>query len=115
MGGSLSGVTQDSGWAVREAVDIFHTATDAWDKRFTSHSTVVRTCTISAGTIGTTDFEFTPDQKQWLLQAGRDGAKSFLDNYDPSLYRNNVRPATRRPPVTTEVSAPPPRRLRRCQ
>jgi NTE family protein len=88
VGGSLGGVIQDLGWAVSEAVDIFHTATDAWDKRFTSHSTVVRTCTISAGTIGTTDFELTPDQKQWLLQSGRGGAKTFLDTYDPSQYRN---------------------------
>jgi NTE family protein len=88
VGGSLGGLIQDLGWAVGEAVDIFHTTTDAWDKRFASHSTVVRTCTISAGTIGTTDFELTDDQKKWLLQSGRDGAKTFLDTYDPSQYRN---------------------------
>jgi len=88
VGGSLGGLIDDLGWAVNEAVDIFHTATDAWDKRFMSHSTVVRTCTISAGTVGTTDFELTDAQKQWLLQSGRDGAKAFLDDYDPSKYRN---------------------------
>jgi NTE family protein len=88
VGGSLGGVINDLGWAVAEAVDIFHTATDAWDKRFMSHSTVVRTCTISAGTIGTTDFKLTPAQKQWLLQSGRDGAKTFLDTYNPDAYTN---------------------------
>ena len=88
VGSGLTGVINDLGWGVAEALDIFHTATDAWDKRFMSHSTVVRTCTISAGTIGTTDFELTPEQKQWLLQSGRDGAKAFLDTYDPSQYRN---------------------------
>lgn len=88
VGGSLGGVIADLGWAVQEAVDIFHTATDAWDKRFMSHSTVVRTCTISAGTIGTTDFNLTRDQKEWLLQSGRDGAKEFLDTYRPDDYRN---------------------------
>jgi NTE family protein len=88
VGGSLGGVIADLGWAVQEAVDIFHTATDAWDKRFMSHSTVVRTCTISAGTIGTTDFKLTPAQKDWLLQSGRDGAKAFLATYQPEEYRN---------------------------
>jgi NTE family protein len=88
VGGSLGGVINDLGWAVEEAVDIFHTATDAWDKRFMSHSTVVRTCTISAGTIGTTDFKLSNKQKQWLLQSGRDGAKTFLDSYNPTAYRN---------------------------
>jgi NTE family protein len=88
VGGSLGGVIQNLGWGVAEAVDIFHTATDAWDKRFMSHSTVVRTCTISAGTIGTTDFQLTDVQKNWLLQSGRDGAKTFLDTYDRANYRN---------------------------
>ena len=88
VGGSLGGVINGLGWAVAEAVDIFHTATDAWDKRFMSHSTVVRTCTISAGTIGTTDFKLTPEQKQWLLQSGRDGAKQFLATYNPGAYTN---------------------------
>lgn len=88
VGGSLNGVIHDLGWAVQEAVDIFHTATDAWDKRFMSHSTVVRTCTIDAGTIGTTDFQLSDDEKKWLLQSGRDGATAFLDSYKPENYRN---------------------------
>ena len=88
VGGGLNSVIHDLGWAVQEAVDIFHTATDAWDKRFMSRSTVVRTCTISAGTIGTTDFQLGDDQKKWLLQSGRDGAKQFLDSYKPENYRN---------------------------
>jgi hypothetical protein len=88
VSGGLNTVIKDLGWRVQEAVDIFHTATDAWDKRFMSHSTVVRTCTISAGSIGTTDFELTAEQKQWLLQSGRDGAKTFLDIYNRANYRN---------------------------
>jgi NTE family protein len=88
VGGGLNTVIHDLGWAVEEAVDIFHTATDAWDTRFMSHSTVVRTCTISAGTIGTTDFELTREQKQWLLDSGRAGAKAFLDAYRDDEYMN---------------------------
>ncbi len=88
VGGGLAHVVNDLGWGVAEAVDIFHTATDAWDERFMAHSTVVRTCTISAGTIGTTDFQLTPAQKQWLLQSGRDGGAAFLETYDPDSYLN---------------------------
>ncbi|HLK13363.1 MAG TPA: patatin-like phospholipase family protein [Fimbriimonadaceae bacterium] len=88
VGGGLNTVIHDLGWAVEEAVDIFHTATDAWDARFLSHSTEVRTCTISAGTIGTTDFHLPPEQKQWLLDSGRAGAKTFLDTYRDENYMN---------------------------
>lgn len=88
VGGGLNTVIHDLGWAVEEAVNIFHTATDAWDERFMSHSTVVRTCTISAGTIGTTDFQLKPKQKQWLLDSGRAGAKAFLDTYRDEDYMN---------------------------
>ncbi len=88
VGGGLESVIHDLGWAVQEAVDIFHTATDAWDERFMSHSTVVRTCTINAGTIGTTDFNLTKDQKEFLVQSGRDGAKTFLDRYRDTDYMN---------------------------
>jgi NTE family protein len=88
VGGGLERVIDDLGWGIAEAVDIFHTATDAWDTRFMTHSTIVRTCTISAGTIGTTDFEMTTSQKQWLLQSGRDGAAAFLQTYEPAAYVN---------------------------
>jgi NTE family protein len=88
VGGGLQTVIHDLGWAVEEAVDIFHTATDAWDQRFMSHSTVVRTCSISAGTIGTTDFTMTEAQKEWLLQSGADGVTTFLGTYTPAHYMN---------------------------
>lgn len=88
VGGGLQKVIGHLGWAVEEAVDIFHTATDAWDERFMSHSTVVRTCSIDAGHIGTTDFAMTPADKQWLLDSGAKGVKDFLKTYTPTRYMN---------------------------
>jgi len=75
-------------WPIELAANIFHTTSDAWDQRFMTQSTVVRTCTISAGDIGTTDFNLTDAQKKELLQNGRDAAANFLDSFDPSKYRN---------------------------
>jgi hypothetical protein len=68
--------------------DIFHTACDAWDEYWVTHSTYVRTCTIDAGDIGTTDFDITPAQQQWLLKSGRDAGDAFLSAWDPAQYVN---------------------------
>jgi NTE family protein len=88
VGGGLNHIIHDLGWAVQEGVDIFHTATDAWDARFRSHSTVVRTCTIDAGPVGTTDFTMKDEQKQFLLKSGRDGALTFIKGFKREAYMN---------------------------
>ena len=88
VGGGLNRIIHDLGWAVQEGVDIFHTATDAWDARFRSHSTVVRTCTIDAGSVGTTDFTMTNAQKQFLVKSGRDGALAFISGFKRDNYMN---------------------------
>lgn len=64
--------------------DIFYTASDAWDKRWASHSTTVRTCTVPAGTVGTTDFNLTAEQRAWLLNSGHEAAAAFLRTWDPA-------------------------------
>jgi len=88
MGGGLHRVVHTLGWAVEMGSDIFHTATDAWDKRFLSQATAVRTCTVSAGDVGTTDFDLTPAQKQGLLDSGRGAARAFLEGWSPDDYVN---------------------------
>lgn len=88
VGGGLEHVVESLGWPVQMGVEIFHTATDAWDERFMSHSTVVRTCAVSAGQIGTTDFDLTPEQQDWLVASGRDAARRFLAQFDRAAYRN---------------------------
>lgn len=66
----------------------FHTAMEAWDKRFMSHSTAVRTCPVSAGDIGTTDFALTKKQQDWLLDSGRKAAAAFLADFSLDAYFN---------------------------
>jgi NTE family protein len=88
VGGGLQHLIHTLGWAVEMGSDIFHTATDAWDKHWLSKATNVRTCTVSAGDIGTTDFALNDEQKQWLLESGADAAKTFLAQWEPTEYVN---------------------------
>jgi NTE family protein len=89
VGGGLEKIVRAFGWPVQMGVDIFHTATDAWDSYWVSHSTYVRTCTVSAGDIGTTDFDLTPAQRQWLLNSGKEAASRFLDEWERDQYVNS--------------------------
>ena len=77
-----------SPWALRFGFDIFHTAQEAWDARFVSHSTRVRTVTVDAGTVGTTDFNLSPEQQEMLIANGREAANKFLDRFDLADYEN---------------------------
>ena len=88
VGGGLARVIHTLGWAVEMGSDIFHTATDAWDKHFLSQATAVRTCTVSAGEIGTTDFRLSDAQKGWLLDSGHEAARAFLGEWSPEEYVN---------------------------
>jgi NTE family protein len=89
VGGGLEKIIRASGWPVGMGVDIFHTTTEAWDKYWVSNSTYVRTCAISTGDIGTTDFNLTAKQMQWLLNSGQQSARAFLDEWDPAQYLNS--------------------------
>ena len=75
-------------WPVRFGSDLFHTAMDAWDERFMSHSTTVRTCGVPAGDVGTTEFDLNDERKRLLVEGGRRAAEQFLDKFDPDEYRN---------------------------
>jgi NTE family protein len=88
VGGGLDRIVKAFGWPVQMGSDIFHTTTDAWDTYWVESSTYVRTCAISAGDIGTTDFTLRKEQKDWLLESGRKAAHSFLDSWKPTDYVN---------------------------
>jgi NTE family protein len=88
VGAGFNKVVARSPWALRFGFDIFHTAQEAWDARFVSHSTRVRTVTVDAGNVGTTDFNLSTDQQDMLLENGRDAAKAFLEKFDLSDYEN---------------------------
>src|SRR5438034_1315981 len=88
LGGSLTSLQHVEPWAIRFGFDIFHTAQEAWDARFVSHSTRVRTVTVDAGTVGTTDFNLSVDQQEMLIKNGRDAADAFLEKFDLADYEN---------------------------
>ncbi len=75
-------------WAVHFALDIFHTAQEAWDARFVSHSTRVRTVTVDAADIGTTEFNLSPERQELLIENGRTAARDFLDQFELDGYMN---------------------------
>jgi NTE family protein len=83
--GFLSGLTP---WPIEFGIEIFHTAQSAWDRRFAAHSSVVRTVTVDAGDIATTQFTLSPADKDMLVQNGENAARQFLDTFDPRAYQN---------------------------
>ena len=88
VGAGLNKVISLMPWAIRFGFDMFHTSQEAWDTRFVSHSTRVRTVAVDAGTVGTTDFNLAPALQDMLLANGRAAAKSFLDRFDLADYEN---------------------------
>ncbi len=77
------------GWPARMGIDIFSTAMEAWDAYWVSHGTLVRTCAISAGDVGTTDFHLDDAAKAWLISSGEGAARAFLDVWDRGAYVNS--------------------------
>ena len=75
-------------WGLRFAFEIFHTAESAWDKRFVSNSTRVRTLAVDAGDVATTEFDLSTEKKEMLVRNGREAAKKFLDAFSLEEYQN---------------------------
>jgi NTE family protein len=75
-------------WHLRFAFDIFHTAESAWDERFVSHSTRVRTLAVDADDLGTTEFDLSQEKQELLVHNGREAAKAFLDAFSLEQYEN---------------------------
>ncbi|HZT94933.1 MAG TPA: patatin-like phospholipase family protein [Gaiellaceae bacterium] len=75
-------------WQLRFAFEIFHTAESAWDERFVSHSTRVRTLAVDADDVGTTEFDLSQAKQQLLVANGRAAAKAFLDDFSLEQYEN---------------------------
>jgi len=88
IGGGLELFVKAFGWPVQLGTEMFRTANEAWDKRFTSNSTLVRTCSVSAGDVATTDFQLDEAGQQALIEGGKDAAKTFLDDFQIESYVN---------------------------
>jgi NTE family protein len=100
FGGGVERALARVGLPVGIRADIFHTAMEAWDKRFMSHSTLIRTCPVPAGAINPTDFHLTALEQTELVEGGRRAARGFLDSFRPEDYRNTYgRPLSAAVPV----------------
>jgi NTE family protein len=88
VGAGVNRLVSRMPWGARFAFDIFHTSQEAWDTRFVSHSTRVRTVAVDAGNVGTTQFNLSAADQAMLLQNGRDAANRFLDRFDLAGYQN---------------------------
>jgi NTE family protein len=77
------------GWPAQMGIDIFSTTMEAWDAYWVSHGTLVRTCAISAGQVGTTDFSLDEAAKHWLIGSGEEAARAFLESWDRTTYVNS--------------------------
>lgn len=86
--GGLHSVMQRVAWPVAFGWDMFQTSMEAWDKRFMSHSTRVRTCAISAEGVGTVDFNLSDADQTKLLQSGRRAGGEFLAAFSLDDYFN---------------------------
>jgi NTE family protein len=100
LGGGLGALQRIQPWALRFGFDIFHTAQEAWDARFVSHSTRVRTVTVDAADVATTEFDLSPAKQELLIGNGRKAAKDFLDQFQLDEYMN-----TFHAPVAPETAA----------
>ena len=88
VGAGFNKVVSRMPWAVRFGFDIFHTSQEAWDTRFVSHSTRVRSIAVDAGTVGTTQFNLTVADQDLLINNGRAAATKFLDRFTLADYTN---------------------------
>jgi NTE family protein len=88
LGGGLSTLHRIEPWSIRLGFDIFHTAQEAWDTRFVSHSTRVRTVTVDAADVATTEFDLSQERQELLVENGRRAARDFLEQFQLEDYMN---------------------------
>ena len=88
LGGGLKTFQKIQPWGIHFAFDIFHTAQEAWDTRFVSHSTRVRTVTVDAADVATTEFNLSKEKQDLLIENGRAAARMFLDQFELEDYMN---------------------------
>jgi NTE family protein len=106
LGGGLNAFNKLQPWGIRFAFDIFHTAQEAWDARFVSHSTRVRTLAVDAADVATTEFNLSPQRQELLIKNGREAAKAFLDAFKLEDYMNTYHATLAPPDSTTPTAAP---------
>jgi NTE family protein len=100
--GGLKALAVAAPRVLRMAFDIFHTAQEAWDERFVSQSTRVRTIAVDAADVATTEFGLSEERRRLLMANGRDAATEFLDGFELEHYLNTFHaPLAGTPPAVT--------------
>ena len=105
LGGGLNAISRFEPWGLKFAFDIFHTAQEAWDARFVSHSTRVRTVTVDAADIATTEFNLSRERQELLIENGRAAARTFLDQFQLEDYLNTFHAELAPAPAPAQVAA----------
>ncbi|MGZ4258439.1 MAG: patatin-like phospholipase family protein [Gaiellaceae bacterium] len=105
LGGGLNAISRFEPWGLKFAFDIFHTAQEAWDARFVSHSTRVRTVTVDAGDVATTEFNLSREKQEMLIENGRAAAHTFLDQFKLEDYLNTFHAQLAPAPAPAQVAA----------
>ena len=95
-------------WSARFAVDIFATAQEAWDERFVTRSTRVRTLPVDAADVATTEFRLSRARQELLLENGRRAAREFLDGFELEDYMNTYHAQPAQPAKDPAGRGPPP-------
>jgi NTE family protein len=94
-------------WPVKFGIEIFQTAQEAWDRRFVSHSTRVRTVAVDAAGVGTVDFGLPRASVDRLIANGRGAARAFLDKFDLDAYLNSFHAAVEPENPSATTGGPP--------
>ncbi|MEI5908496.1 patatin-like phospholipase family protein [Bacillus spongiae] len=76
---------------IRMYRSMFKTMMQAHDFRYFDDDAYARTVKIHTGTITSTDFQLTEDEKQWLYQAGFQAAEKFLNTWSFKEYKRRFR------------------------
>jgi NTE family protein len=100
VGSGLRQFVRMLGWPAALAVDISQTQSGAWDERFTTASTRVRTCPVDPGNVGTTDFDLSGPKKADLINSGRRAGASFLMSFNMQDYVNSFGRPLGAPPTS---------------
>lgn len=88
IGPSLGHASHLVPWPVHFGMELFHTASSAWDKRLASQSTRLRTIAVNAGTIATTQFTLSGPEQDLLLTNGKKAVNHYLAHFNPADYMN---------------------------
>jgi NTE family protein len=79
------------GWRAALGPDPFQTTPLRWDKREQSELARVRACLVPVPGVKAEDFSASLERQGWLLSAGRNAARTFLEQFSVDEYTNTYR------------------------